>query len=460
MDDNAVVLQPNAQRGQEPDHGAEGHREDALEAISLTVLVPTRNEAENVAKLLDDLSTALEGVSAEVVFVDDSDDSTPAVIEAEATRREATLPTRLVRRKRGQRAGGLSGAVVAGLRVARGRWVCVMDGDLQHPPAVVPRLLHEARDQGASLVVASRYCGDGDASGLSSRGRRVISRSTTSLTKSMFPRRLGDITDPMSGFFLFERERVDIDSLKPMGFKILLEIAARTPHLRVAEVPFVFAPGMPVPPRPASEGVRFAGHLLRLRCATVRRGPRRGHFYDIHGLVCVDSERRLPELEDFRVRNCPGPTSRSRSRRCPWTRPRTADRPATIPSCLRSVTPRSVTRGFGVDIEVNGKVDVQTTRLVGRSPHVLVHERRRADPALAHRRAGLRAHSRRLPRRRRRRVPHHRAYRHRQDDDGAEVLDSYPYEFISDDLTLVAPDGTGASVPQAADDQQSHRRTP
>jgi len=178
MDDNAVVLQTNTQRGQEPEHGADGRHEDSLEAISLTVLVPTRNEAENVAKLLDDLSAALDGVSAEVVFVDDSDDSTPAVIEAEAARREATLPTRLVRRKHGQRAGGLSGAVVAGLRVARGRWVCVMDGDLQHPPAVVPRLLHEARDQGASLVVASRYRGDGDASGLSSRGRRVISRST------------------------------------------------------------------------------------------------------------------------------------------------------------------------------------------------------------------------------------------------------------------------------------------
>src|SRR6478736_5867834 len=80
MDDNAVVLQSNTQRDQEPDHGAEGHQDDSLEAISLTVLVPTRNEAGNVAKLLDDLSAALEGVSAEVVFVDDSDDSTPAVI--------------------------------------------------------------------------------------------------------------------------------------------------------------------------------------------------------------------------------------------------------------------------------------------------------------------------------------------------------------------------------------------
>ena len=258
MDENATTVLPSStERDNEPVYGhrlsqePEVHRDDSCEAISLTVLVPTRNEAGNVAKLLDDLSRALEGISAEVVFVDDSDDSTPAVIEAEATRLAPTLPTRLVRRERGQRAGGLSGAVVAGLRVARGRWVCVMDGDLQHPPAVVPRLLHAARDQGASLVVASRYCGDGDSSGLSSRGRRVISRSTTALTKSMFPKRLGGITDPMSGFFLFERDRVDVDALKPMGFKILLEIATRTPHLRLAEVPLSSPPGTPVPPRPA-----------------------------------------------------------------------------------------------------------------------------------------------------------------------------------------------------------------
>src|SRR5438445_12336199 len=195
MDENATVLGSRTEH-EDPDHderlgrGEEIHRDDSCGAISLTVLVPTRNEAANVAKLLDDLSCALEGISPEVVFVDDSDDATPAVINAEASRLAPTLPTRLVRRERGQRAGGLAGAVVAGLRVARGRWVCVMDGDLQHPPAVVPRLLQTAQDQGASLVVASRYCGDGDSSGLSSRGRRVISRSTTALTNAMFPKRL------------------------------------------------------------------------------------------------------------------------------------------------------------------------------------------------------------------------------------------------------------------------------
>jgi hypothetical protein len=93
MDEIATTVLPsNAERDNEPVYGDrrslgdEVERDHSSEAISLTVLVPTRNEAGNVAKLLDDLSRALEGISAEVVFVDDSDDSTPAVIEGEASR--------------------------------------------------------------------------------------------------------------------------------------------------------------------------------------------------------------------------------------------------------------------------------------------------------------------------------------------------------------------------------------
>jgi GT2 family glycosyltransferase len=456
MDENATVLQSSGTESDNASDYADGlsrgnelHRDDFCEAISLTVLVPTRNEAANVAKLLDDLSRALEGIPAEVIFVDDSDDSTPAVIEGEASRLAPSLPTRLLRRERGQRAGGLAGAVVAGLRLARGRWVCVMDGDLQHPPAVVPRLLQTARDQGASLVVASRYCGDGDSSGLSSRGRRVISRSTTALTKSMFPKRLGAITDPMSGFFLFERERVDVDALKPMGFKILLEIAARTSHLRLAEVPFVFAPRHAGTTKArTSEGVRFAGHLLRLRCATARRRRRRGHYYDIHGLVGVESERALPELEDFRVLKLSSADISVQIAALPSDPPTNGGPSGDDPFVFAKRYAEVGNRGFGVDIEVNGKVDVQTTRLVGRSPHVLYTNV--VEPILRWRiveQGYALIHGACL-------VDGEDAYLITARTDTGKtttilkMLDSYPYEFVSDDLTLVAPDGTVLPYPK------------
>ena len=455
MDENATTVLYSSTELEEPGHsdhlgtGDEADRNDPCEAIALTVLVPTRNEAANVAKLLDDLSRALEGIAAEVVFVDDSDDATPAVIEAEASRIAPTLPTRLLRRERGQRSGGLAGAVVAGLRLARGRWVCVMDGDLQHPPAIVPRLLHEARDQGASLVVASRYRGDGDSSGLSSRGRRVISRSTCALTKSMFPKRLRDITDPMSGFFLFERERrhrrAQADGVQDLAGDRGAHEAS--PDRRGAVC---------LRPRNAgttkagtSEGARFVGHLLRLRCATaLRRGPRHGHYYDIHGLVCVASERRLPELEDFRVPKLSGADITVQIAALPAAPPTNGGPTGDDPFVFAKRYAEVKNRGFGVDIEVNGKVDVQTTRLVGRSPHVLYTNV--VEPILRWRiveQGYALIHGACL-------VDGEDAYLITARTDTGKtttvlkMLDSYPYEFISDDLTLVAPDGTVLPYPK------------
>ena len=68
----------------------------------------------------------------------------------------------------------------------------------------------------------------------------MASRSTTTAARMLFPRRLRGVTDPMSGFFLVRREALDLDALRPRGFKILLEILVRHPGLRAAEVSFTF----------------------------------------------------------------------------------------------------------------------------------------------------------------------------------------------------------------------------
>jgi dolichol-phosphate mannosyltransferase len=203
---------------------------------SLTVLVPTRNEADNVKPLLQRLSTAVTAPTV-VMFVDDSDDRTPQVVQQNAGR-FPPLDVRLVHRPQRERTGGLGGAVLLGLEHADTTWVCVMDGDLQHPPERVPALLHTAEAQGADLVVGSRYAPGGRNEGLGAV-RTLVSWGSTALAKTVFPRRLSGIRDPMSGFFLFRREAVTAP-MTPHGFKILLEIAVRHPALVKCEVPFVF----------------------------------------------------------------------------------------------------------------------------------------------------------------------------------------------------------------------------
>ena len=71
--------------------------------------------------------------------------------------------------------------------------------------------------------------------------RKLVSKATGGLARSMFPRRLRGVSDPMSGFFLVRRGAVPLDRLRPRGFKILLEIVVRSKGLRVAETGFDFA---------------------------------------------------------------------------------------------------------------------------------------------------------------------------------------------------------------------------
>ena len=187
-------------------------------------------------ELVRRVAAAVSGMDAEILFVDDSIDDTPDVVRAVAA--EAQLPVRLIHRD--VHTGGLGGAVVEGIRAAESDLCLVMDGDLQHPPEKIPELVDRYRQGDVDVVIASRYAGGGTAHGLADRSRVLVSKASTSITKAMFPVRLRDVTDPMTGFFLVSRTAVDLDSLRPRGFKILLEILVRK-GFRIAEVPFHFA---------------------------------------------------------------------------------------------------------------------------------------------------------------------------------------------------------------------------
>lgn len=239
---------------------------DATATRELSVIIPTRNESGNIAPLLQRLSLVVLAQPTEVIFVDDSTDDTPASIMRAG--QDYPCLVRLIHRTRDERTGGLGGAVVAGMREARGRWIVVMDGDLQHPPELIPTLLATARGARKDLVVASRYCEDGDASSFG-KVRALVSRGSTLAAKTAFPGKLRHVDDPMTGFFLIRRNALDLDRLRPNGFKILLDIVARTPGLRTASVPFEFGERHSGTSKASlREGLRFINLLFTLRVGT------------------------------------------------------------------------------------------------------------------------------------------------------------------------------------------------
>lgn len=212
--------------------------------------------------LLRRLDKAAGCLAMEVIFVDDSNDETPDVIRVCADRFPFVI--RLIARPPSRR-DGLSGAVVEGLRAATGEWVAVIDADLQHPPEMVPRLLKHAQSTGADMVAGSRTA---DLAGPRGLGfwRALTSQILTLMARTVFPRLLKNASDPLTGLFLLRRRAVQLDRLRPDGFKILLEILVRSPHLHVSELFFDFAPRQSGESKAdLHEGFRFFRHLLRLR---------------------------------------------------------------------------------------------------------------------------------------------------------------------------------------------------
>ena len=570
----ATTTGGNVREGQNDTNGGNvPHRSAAPTAQTripeLTVVAPTRNEQAVIGDFIVSLDEALSGMHAELIVVDDSDDATPqAVVEAGSGR---ALEVAVIHREPGERDGGLGGAVVAGIAAARAPWVCVMDADLQHPPAAIATLRAQADAARSDLVVASRFREGGSIAGLSAV-RRLVSFLLVALARLAFPSRLRDVTDPLTGFFLVRRDALDLNALRPNGFKILLEILVRSPRLAVSEIPFRFGV------RPAGEskasvrevsrylalvwrlrlgtlGARFgrfglvglsgiavnslalaefrggmgfsvlAAALLATQCSSVWnfvlserfvfrgvspqrslgaraaaflamnnlaflvRGPMllaltgifglhylvanvlslcaltvarfaladgwiwgsertTRAFYDIHGLATVDSDVELRELARFRVSELAGPPS-IRVEIAPLGKiPRLGS--TTREDGVEVITYREpVPGGFAVRIEIGETAVITASPLVRRSPHVLYTNCvepvlrwhfAENDIALVH--AACVAFD-------------NRAYLITARTDTGKtttilkLLDAYPQAaFVSDDLTLVAPNGMVASYPK------------
>ena len=229
----------------------------------LSLIVPTYNEAENLPELVKRVRSALDGYSFELIVVDDdSPDQTAEVAE----RLKSECPINLVVRDRER---GLASAVVTGFRHARGSVLGVLDADLQHPPELVPAMLKEIR-RGADLAVGSRYSPGGvEASG--DTVRRAMSKTATFLGRLLVTPAKAT-PDPLSGFFLLRRHVVDGVDLKPVGYKILLEILARGRPRHVKSLPYVFQRRKRGDSKFGfRERSKYLGHILRLAFAESRR---------------------------------------------------------------------------------------------------------------------------------------------------------------------------------------------
>jgi dolichol-phosphate mannosyltransferase len=120
--------------------------------ITYSVVVPVFNEEGNIEALVSRVLDTMESIGEpfELLFVDDgSRDRTPDLL------REVAAGDPRIRALRFTRNYGQEAAVEALYLNARGRWLIQMDGDLQHPPAEIPKLIAK-KDEGFDVVYGVR----------------------------------------------------------------------------------------------------------------------------------------------------------------------------------------------------------------------------------------------------------------------------------------------------------------
>lgn len=202
--------------------------------LELSIVIPTFNERDNVAPLIALVDKALQGVSWELIFVDDnSPDGTAEIVKSHA----ATDPRIRCIRRIGRR--GLAGASIEGMLSSSAPFVAVMDGDLQHDERILRSMLTTIRADDVDLVIATRKRDGDQISGLSGF-RSIVSDFGKKLSSLVIP---AGVTDPMSGFFMIRRAHVEAIAprLATEGFKILADLLATSQtKLRIREELYVF----------------------------------------------------------------------------------------------------------------------------------------------------------------------------------------------------------------------------
>jgi dolichol-phosphate mannosyltransferase len=199
--------------------------------VGISIIIPTRNEADNIDSLMQRLLrvTLPPDIEREIVFVDDSStDATREKIRAWSDREAVRLICR-------DEDGCLASAVVAGAHAASHELVLVMDADLSHPPENIPDLLQPLLDGTHDMVLGSRYV-EGGGTPQWPLARKIISR-LAGLPARLFTA----VNDPMAGFFAISRRRLAQTRPDVPGFKIGFELLATAEDdFRVCEVPIVF----------------------------------------------------------------------------------------------------------------------------------------------------------------------------------------------------------------------------
>tara|TARA_B100001996_G_scaffold21441_1_gene17146 strand:+ start:238 stop:1332 length:1095 start_codon:yes stop_codon:yes gene_type:complete len=206
---------------------------------SLSIVLPTFNERENLPPLLNQIFYLLKEYNLEILIVDDN--STDGTIDLVKKLANQDSRIRLIRRL-GR--SGLASAIKEGLLDATGNIAVVMDSDGQHQPSDVINALQKLTEGDLDVVAGSRFASQSEILGLSNR-RKEGSTLANYFSGISLPFNYRGLTDYMTGCFVLNLDKTmeTICKVDVNGFKFFYELLAVSKgRLNVSEVPLTFQP--------------------------------------------------------------------------------------------------------------------------------------------------------------------------------------------------------------------------
>jgi len=201
--------------------------------IDISIIIPTLNEKENINELVKRIRESLNDINYEIIFVDDG--SKDGTIEEIEKLKKEYKNIKLV--ERGYRKG-LSSAFLDGVKYSNGKYVVLMDADLQHPPELLKTMYEKTLD-GYDLVIASRYIKGGKIENWNIL-REFISKTAIIIAYIFLPETL-KVKDPLSGYFLIKKDLLNNFNVSdPFSYKVLLDILVKVNYNKLIEIPYTF----------------------------------------------------------------------------------------------------------------------------------------------------------------------------------------------------------------------------
>ena len=186
-----------------------------MRKFNLSIIIPVFNESHNIQKLTYKIKKQLNSINFELIFVDDnSTDGSKTILRKLKKNFKFFKPIFRFKKR------DLTQSCFDGIKKSKFKNILIMDGDLQHDPKYVPKMVKIYKENAVELVVGARPLIKGPNSGLSE-----IRRLASKILIYFFSIFKIKTADPMSGYFLFDKNIYTKNKkfFFGKGFKILAD---------------------------------------------------------------------------------------------------------------------------------------------------------------------------------------------------------------------------------------------